>query len=57
MKLIAIDMDGTLLSSDGRISEENQRAIIEVLKKKTSYRYMFRAESLRYCQYFAKIRY
>lgn len=27
MKLIAIDLDGTLLSEDGKISEENQEAI------------------------------
>lgn len=33
MKLIAIDMDGTLLSSDGSISDENLQAILEVKKQ------------------------
>ncbi|WP_408008142.1 Cof-type HAD-IIB family hydrolase [Pseudalkalibacillus sp. A8] len=33
MKLIAIDLDGTLLSKDGSISQENKNAIHEVQKK------------------------
>src|SRR5699024_6259710 len=32
MKLIAIDLDGTLLSTDGNISQENKNAIYEAQK-------------------------
>ncbi|MCI1881603.1 MAG: Cof-type HAD-IIB family hydrolase [Sporolactobacillus sp.] len=33
MRLIAIDLDGTLLSSDGKISAENKRALKKLVRK------------------------
>lgn len=34
-KLVAIDLDGTLLNSYGEVSEENKKAIEKAVKKGT----------------------
>lgn len=34
-KLVAIDLDGTLLNSSGEVSEKNKEAILNAVKKGT----------------------
>ena len=55
VKLIAIDMDGTLLNSQKEIPEENIKAIQEATAAGIKNRTMYRSPTFRHCSPFWKI--